>query len=396
MSILLSVLSLWLFALSYDVDVGPRWGPRVFAGALAVTYAVVGALIGARQPRNLVGWLFCGVGLCFGILAFSDEYAAYALLKAPGTLPAGMQMAWLSNWIWIPPFSLAIAFLPLLFPAGHLPSRRWRPVAWMAASASIIVSVFYAFTPGPLGNFGLVVNPFGIEQFGGTLPFVFGVFTVAILAIALASALSLVRRTRRSVGVERQQLKWFGFAVGLLIPSTLAGNTVPTIGPPILIAALLGIPIATGIAILRYRLYDIDLLIRRTLVYSALTAMLALVYFGSIVLLQQSARALTGQQQNEIVTVVSTLAIAALFVPLRQRIQNTIDRRLYRRKYDAARVLAQFAATARDEVDLNRLSEQLRAVVDETMQPTQVSLWLKPSAGQPQQEMQSERRVTLR
>jgi hypothetical protein len=373
-SLALTVAGFIFFIANYDTPVKQGWGPRGYQAAIAVTYAIVGLAISARHPRNMVGWLFAGVGVTSAISYFAIEYATYALLTAPGTLPAGAELAWLSNWIWLPAAVPIVAFLPMLFPHGHLPSPRWRPVAWLGIGSIILLTVVWMILPGPLNDFPDLDNPFGIEGETSTLLGLFIAGEVLVVLLSAAVAVDLVRRFRHSGGVERQQLKWFAYATVLLvvfIPAVL----LPSVGSLLVIAGLLGIPIATGVAILRYRLYDIDLLINRTLVYGALTATLALIYWGGVAGLQALFRPLFGQG-NDLAIVISTLAIAALFLPLRQRIQGFIDRRFYRRKYDAAKTLTAFSRTARDEVELDRLAGRLVAVVEETMQPAHVSLWL--------------------
>ncbi|MCA1553536.1 MAG: hypothetical protein LC737_04075, partial [Chloroflexi bacterium] len=305
-------------------------------------------------------------------------YAVYALLAHPGALPAGELMAWLQGSIWILPVGLLLSWLPLLFPNGQFLSPRWRFVASGAGIFFVLAWLFYVMIPGPMQNFSTLDNPFGIEGAATTLNV--GLFSSLALGFAtiVASWFSLYLRVRRSSEIEREQIKWLLYALALAIlvaPISSADSSLA----PLLIAAFFAVPIAVGIAILRYRLYDIDVIIRRTLIYSILTASLTLVYFASILILQQLARTLTGQQQSEIVTVVSTLAIAAVFVPLRNHIQNRIDHRFYRRKYDAQQILAEFSASIRDEVELRQLREDMLRVVNETMQPAHVSLWLTPT-----------------
>jgi hypothetical protein len=351
LSLTLTGVGLWLLALTYTTDIGPRWGFRGVETTLAVTFSTVGALIASRHPRNLIGWFFCWVGLASGIAGFAEGYAVYALLTRPGALPAGEVMAWLRNWIWVTYAVPALTFLPLLFPEGRLPSPRWQPVVWLVVGNMAAMTFGVAFRPGQLKNFYYLNNPFGIEGAGDILEVVFGIAMMILSATAFAAAASLILRLRRSTGGERQQLKWVAYAAALWAFVSPAGSTVPTVGPLLFIAGMLGLPISVGIAILRYRLYDIDILIRRTLIYSVLTGTLALVYFGGVILLQGVFRALTGQT-SELAIIVSTLTIAGLFAPLRRRIQDVIDRRFYRRKYDAEQVLAAFAETCRDETDL--------------------------------------------
>ncbi len=296
-------------------------------------------------------------------------------------------MLWLTAWFGGPIVFALFALVFLLFPNGRLPSRRWRPVVWLELVAAVCL-VAWAFEPGLLGNLGLVrvSNPFGIQGAAallGTLGLV-GLFVT--LAVALAGGISLVLRFRRARGVERQQIKWFAFS-GVLFCAVFAAGpfswdlpqspATAWIWPVLFLAGASTIPVAVGIAILRYRLYDIDLIINRTLVYGSMTSTLALVYVGSVVGLQAALRGLTGQEST-LAVVASTLVIAALFTPLRRRVQAFVDRRFYRRKYDAAKTLAAFSARLRDETDLDTLGRDLTAVARDAIQPEHVSLWLRP------------------
>ena len=278
-------------------------------------------------------------------------------------------------------------FLALLFPDGQLTSRRWRPFAWFAATVVVMGIVAAAFSPGPIRGLEPINNPLGIE---GAPDVVVGV-QVLIFGLGIGAAASVFARLRRTRGVECQQLKWFAYAVAMLVSSTILTNVVSVatgvewlrwVGYLPTIVGLVGWPVAVGIAILRYRLYNIDLLINRTLVYVTLTAILAGVYLGGVSATQAIFRAITGQEhQPQVAVVVSTLVIAALFTPLRRRIQSFIDRRFYRRKYDARKTLEDFSAKLRDTTDLEALDNDLVRVVRETMQPAHVSLWLRAESG---------------
>jgi hypothetical protein len=350
-----------------------------------VSAALVGGLIASRQPRNPVGWFVAGHALCFALGEFTRQYAIYGLLTEPGSLPAAGAMISPPYWIWYPGIMLVFSFLPLYFPDGRLISRRWRLVAWLAVSVTVVLTVFAAVQPGS-GETRGIPNPLGIEVEGlSPLAGVFGVVVPATwLALGVASVTSLVMRFLRSRGEERQQIKWFVYAMVLVIFYTLAdllfvrGLVSAVVSTVLGVVFFTGPFVAIGVAVLKYRLYDVDLVINRTLVYGLLTASLVLVYFGSIVLLQALFRALTGQE-SQLAVVASTLAIAALFNPLRRRIQAFVDRRFYRRKYDAAKTLAQFSSKLRNETDLDRLGSELVGVVQETMQPAHVSLWLRPA-----------------
>jgi hypothetical protein len=355
---------------------------------LFMSFATVGALVASRQPGNALGWIFCYLGLSFPLAGAGEEYALYALVTEPGSLPGGEALVWLAALLGGPIVFAVFALFFLLFPNGRLLSRRWRLVVWLDLIA--VVCLFaWAFEPGPLGNLGLVriANPFGVEGLAaliGTLGLV-GLFMT--LAVAVAGGISLVVRFRRARGVERQQLKWFSFS-GVVFCAVFAIAPVLWYLPDSpgtewiwTVLFLLGastVPIAVGIAILRYRLYDIDLLINRTLVYGSLTVTLVLVYLGSVVLLQEIVRAVTGGE-SQLAVVASTLVIAALFNPLRRRIQSFINRRFYRTRYDAAKTLEALSARLRDETDVGELSNDLLGVVHETVHPEHASLWLRPS-----------------
>ena len=353
-----------------------------------VSFATVGALVASRQPGNLIGWIFCALGLFLPLAGASEEYALYALVTQPGSLPGGEVMAWLAAWFAGAINFAMLAFVLLLFPDGRLLSRRWRFVVWVNLIAILLIFA-WNFEPGLIESLGLlkVANPFGVAGAGALLKALGEIGFFLVLAVAIAGAISLVIRFRRSRGEERQQIKWFVFA-GAVFCAVLAVApvlwTLPLspatewIWPTLFLLGLGTIPAATGVAILKYRLYEIDILINRTLVYGSLTALLALVYIGGVATTQAILRVLTGQQeQPQLAIVVSTLVIAALFAPLRRRIQSFIDRRFYRSKYDARKTLEAFSTKLRDETDLNALSDDLVGVVRETMQPAHVSLWLR-------------------
>ena len=350
--------------------------------ALALAFPTVGAIIASGRPGNAVGWTFCAIGLCGGASIFFAQYGIYALVTNPDSLPAGVIATWIATWVWLPSVTLTITFLLLLFPHGRLLSPRWRPVAWLAAAVTMAGTVLLAIVPWDLLNPGVPAqNPVGVESLGylGIAPPV-PIFLIGI-PTTLLSVASLVLRFRRSRGEERQQLKWFVYAGVLIVGALFIPLLVPGAASSVLQLLVMPLlPVAAGVAILRHRLYEIDLLINRTLVYGSLTAMLALVYFGGVAATQAIFQALTGQeQQPQLAIVVSTLVIAALYNPLRRRIQGFIDRRFYRRKYDAAKTLEAFSAKLRDETDLDALNAELVGVVRERMQPAHVSLWLRPS-----------------
>jgi hypothetical protein len=376
---------------------------------LFVTYLafpIVGAVTASRRPRNPIGWICLSAGLFWWLIIVSGDYSAYGL-AVPGSVPFPVTIyALLYAWLWVPAVGLLGIFMILLFPDGKLPSRRWRPLAWLAGVVIVVESVAVFLTPGPLDGLGGERNPFGLKGY----PWLEVLQWVVLLLLPicmLGAAASLVLRFRRSRGEVRQQIKWLAFAasfmgsVYLFIMSAgfidwliSAPGTQSDLGTETLWGALLedvmllsftAIPVAIGFAILRYRLYDIDIVINRTLVYGSLTAMLVALYFGGVVFLQYASRILTGGE-SQLAIVASTLAIAALFNPLRRRIQSFIDRRFYRRKYDAQKTLSTFSEKLREETDLEALNAELLSVIRETMQPEHVSLWLKPAGGSGHQE----------
>ncbi|HEX2741576.1 MAG TPA: hypothetical protein VHM69_14120 [Rubrobacter sp.] len=375
-------------------SVGGIDGLLIFLPFLA--FPIVGALVASKRPRNPIGWLCLTAGLFWMLIVLGDQSTAYGLATT-GSPPGPVMLDALTLFAWVPPVGLLGAFMVMLFPDGRLPSRRWRPLAWFSGAAILLASVALELEPGRLSYRGGVRNPLGIEGH----PWIQVVAVICILLLPLciiASAFSLISRYRRSSREVRQQIKWLAFAasfVGVTYLSALisglflAPDSLFTEGKSpawvsLLFSAVLisyaGIPTAIGIAILKYRLYDIDILINRTLVYGSLTATLAAFYFAGVAATQTTFRAITGQeQQPQLAVVISTLAIAALFGPLRRRIQIVIDRRFYRRKYDAARILGTFSTRLREEVDLKSLRDDLLEVVRETVQPAHVSLWLRPS-----------------
>jgi hypothetical protein len=385
LSIALTALSLFLLALNLTHPGTHIYAPWLDNTLIGISYAPVGALIASRHPANLVGWLLCLSGVVISVSHFSAQYAIYALLARPDSLPAGEALAWIASWLLPIIIGLSVFYI-LLFPTGRLPSRRWRWLAWLTV-AFMVVGVFTsAFSSGALmGVLGPIRNPLGIE---GLTNIYRAVLYILSPALFVPTALSLFVRLHRAIGVERQQIKWFVYAAAAsVIATTLAYNIPGVIDTPLWfervgfalnIATIPAIPVAIGIAILRYRLYEIDLIINRTLVYGSLTAMLAVLYFGGVATTEAIFRTLTGQeQQPQLAIVVSTLAIAALFNPLRRRIQEFIDRRFYRSKYDARKTLEAFSTTLRDETDLDVLSGDLMGVVQDTMQPAHVSFWLR-------------------
>jgi hypothetical protein len=356
-------------------------------------FMIVGAVVVAHRPGNAVGWIFSTIGLLAGSGAFAWQYAEYAYITQGGSLPGAMVAAWYNSWFWYPLFSLVSVFTLLLFPTGRLLSPRWRPVAFLAAATTVAIVVLNALAPTiALGEQITVRNPIGVAAIPDPADSPVGAVLIGLLVVCTgAGVLSLVLRFRRSQGVERQQLKWFTYVSALVFLVLALGQLF---GEVAVVDVLLGIgftlvPVAAGIAILRYRLYDIDRLINRTLVYGLLTALLAGVYVGAVLVLGQLFGGVTGDPPSWAVAGV-TLAVAALFQPTRRRIQAVVDRRFNRRKYNTAKTIQAYSTRLRDQIDLDTLSTELLAVVDQTMEPTRVSLWLRPapsgSSGTPRSE----------
>jgi hypothetical protein len=356
-----------------------------YGNTFVVIDATVGAIVASRRPENTVGWLLCLSGVAVGASTFISQYAIYALLARPGSLPAGEAAAWIASWSLPIIIGLQVSYLTL-FPTGRLPSRRWRPAAWLIVGVVVAAVISSAFASDAyMGSLGPIRNPLAIDGFSEVYK---AVSLTAFPLLYVVAASSLFVRLRYATEVERQQLKWLayaaaGFALGVILVLLSGVLNTPAwfdrTANAVFLATSEGIIVAIGIAILRYRLYDIELLINRTLVYGLLTAVLALVYFGGVTATQALFRTLTSEEQlPQLIVVASTLLIAALFTPLRRRIQSFIDRSFYRSKYDAAKTLEGFSIKLRDETDLEALSGDLVEVVRETMQPAHVSLWLRP------------------
>jgi hypothetical protein len=396
-SALLLLLAVVLVILNRDLG----WralSPHMF---LVPGFAVVGLVLAVRRPRHPIGWLFVAMGLVAAIHAFAFEYAVRALATAPGSLPAPEWLAWVAYWTW-PLNLLGLALLLLLFPDGRLPSRRWHLVPWLLGLAFVGITSWTMLHPTVM-DVGVVkiANPAGIAalddraiQGVGLVPGI--VVTTAVLVGSVACALAPFVRRRRAQPIERQQLKWLAAvaaASGLagaagFVMAGFGNTSVALAGRLLLLLALVGIavgiPAAVGVAILRYRLYDLDRLINRTLVYGLLTILLGGLYVAIVLSLGQLAGGI-GADRPSWAVACATLVVAALFQPARRRIQQVVDRRFDRRRYDAAKTVEAFSTRLRDEIDLDSLAAELLAVVEQTTQPTQASLWLRPSQAPRQQ-----------
>jgi hypothetical protein len=373
LTLALTAVNFYLVALNVSLDV-PAYVFWPELTSIAVGYAVIGAIIAARLPEHPIGWICCAIGLIAAVDHFGGEFALYALVALPQPLPGGEAMLWLQGWFWML-FVGLIVFLLLLFPTGRLPGRRWRPFAWVSA---IVISAGVIWSSAISPDIGFDAPPSPVQ--------------LSVLLLGGVAAASMVVGRRSARGVERQQIKWLLYVGPVFFVASalhigfyyfwLAERSWGLWASYFLVAVggLSG-PLSIGVAILRYRLYEIDLLVNRTLVYGSLTTMLIALYFGAIVVLQRVFVLVTGQTST-LAVVASTLAIAALFSPLLGRIQGFVDRRFYRSKYDAARTLAAFSAKLREQTDLDALSDDLVGVVRERMQPAHASLWLRLTTAQ--------------
>ena len=345
---------------------------------MALAFAVVGAFISVKRPGNLVGWALtlAGVGILLaGVLGGYAELAVFA--KPEAGLAGGEAAAAIASGAWTA--LIAGVFLLLaVFPSGRLPSARWRPVAAFVLICMPIIWLGVVTVPGELDPpFEAYENPLVLTHGDAYLWLVYILIVPSLVSVAAAAA-GLILRFRRSQGIERQQYKWLAASAGLLIvilPIAGAFNWSGVAGAALSIA-LVALPVSVGVAVFRYRLYEIDQIVNRAVVYGAATALLSGLYFGIVIGLQAAFSGLT--RGNDLAIAGSTLAVAALFRPVRRRIQAFVDRRFYRRRYDAAQTLGTFSTRLRDEIDLDELGSDLGAVVRETMQPTHLSLWIRP------------------
>ena len=383
------VAALTVFALTVDLLSGKpeRLAVRIAEWSfttLAVPLAVVGALITSRRPGNRVGILLLVGGLSISVEKVAEELTSYGV-RVPGAVPGVGLIGWVSNLAWIPSI-LMLLLLPVLFPDGQPPSPRWRPVVWAIVAGAVVTTVLAALIPR-IGIEPSLRSPLGLPGSAGVaLERVLRLVFLGLPVAAVAAMAAMIVRFRRARGVERQQLKWLAYAGGVVVVATVAQDTWLGGWPVAAATALLwAIPVAIGVAILRYRLYDIDRIINRTLVYGLLTMLLGLGYAGMVLVLGQLFGGIGDQPPGWVIASV-TLAVAALAQPARRRIQQAVDRRFNRRRYDAAKTIEAFSTHLRDQVDLATLTVELLAVVNHTVEPTSSSLWLR---SQPQRERQT-------
>ena len=375
--------SLLATLLGDPIPVDETWGFRGSGTVYALSIASVGWVIANRHPRHAVGWTLSGAGLCASLLAFGEGYGLYNVVNTGSDLPGSVVVSWMTSGIWIPMLGF-LALMMLVFPTGRLPSPRWRPVVWMLPFTILLALLTESFSTGVLDSGVVKVdNPYG--RFG-VPEWLREMAPLPLVICVLLAAMAIGLRVRRAGGEERAQLKWL-MASGFFMGTTFVAFGLSTVAAPFLIdeleavnaVSVVSIPLATGIAIVKYRLYDIDLIINRTLVYGGLTAILAALYFVLVVAFQRALAPVT--EQSDVAVAASTLAVAALFRPLRGWVQSFIDRRFYRSHYDAAKTLESFSARLRNEIDLDNLSSELLGVVSDTMRPRHASIWLKTGAG---------------
>ena len=384
--IIFAAAGLALLAASFGIALPESWGFRGFTAIFAVMFGTLGALLVSAR-RSLIGWLLLVAGLLSGIQCFGEEYAIYGIVARPGSLPGSAYLGWLNSWIWVFIIALVGIFIPLLFPNGRFLSPRWRIVAIATIAVSVFLASELSITDGPLNNAPFVSNPFGVPGIKGLdvvtgtpyPPFLIGYG--GMVACALAAIASVAVRFRRARGVERQQMKFLAFGGGILVLGFIAGAGLQQqgkVGQIFFIASLQIVPISVAIAVLRYRLYDIDVLINRTIVYVVTSAAIGITFFTGIVILQSALRPWTGG--SELAVAASTLLCFALFQPVGRRVQSAVDRRFYRSRYDAGRTLDSFTSRLASEVDLDAVGAELADAVGTTLRPAHVSLWLRRPA----------------
>jgi hypothetical protein len=349
---------------------------------VALSFAVVGAVVAAGAPRNSIGWLLLAIGLGLALLGLTQALVEVEL-ASPGSVPAASAFAWLSPNIGFAALLAIMALLPRL-PSGTFLSRRWRVIDLLAVAAFVTGSAV-SFEPGPIADYPEFDNPLGIPGFDTVNALVEPIALVLLLALLAASLASVVVRFRKARGIERLQLKWVGLSIAVTVVLWLAALAFSFSDSDSLIwvvwsLSLCTVPVSIGVAVLRYRLYDIDRVISKTLVYGSLTVLLGAAYAGLVLAGQALFSSFAGG--SDLAIAVSTLVVAALFLPARSRVQRLVDRRFYRRRYDAQRTLEAFGARLREQVDLETLQAELRGVVADAMQPAHVSLWRREvSAG---------------
>ncbi len=375
-----TLAGLTLLALSWSTPTPDSWGFRGFTTIFATGFGGAGANLAFRRPTNRIGWVLLFSGTMSAVQVLAEEYAIYGVIGRDMPLPGAVFAGWMESWIWLVGVVPIVTFTLLLFPNGSLPSPRWRIVVWLAVIDAAIGVFCLAFAAGPLNNAPFIENPYPLLAHDIGQPIWVSAF-IGVMFLALASAASAGVRYRRAAGIERQQMKWLAFQAAVLAVATVLTSFAQIFAPDLKIVQVVFIlsialmPPAIGIAVLRYRLYDIDVIINRALVYGATTAAIGAAFFVGIVVLQAALRPITGG--SEVAVAASTLLSFALFQPMRRAMQSTVDQRFYRARYDAARTLDRFTSDLAGEVDLTAVRASLIDAVGETVQPTHASVWLR-------------------
>ena len=377
-----------LTVLGSSADTPDSWGLPGFASVFGLTFGSVGLVVARRLPRTVIGWLFLAIGGFFAVEGLIIAYSIAGVLAFPGRLPGARESAWALTWIWVPAVVLAAGVLPLVFPDGRLPSRRWQPALVVCAVAIVLPSTILSLVPGPIVQATYVVNPLGNNALSMDSPAVGSVIFLPLVASIAFGAAALLSRFRRATGDARQQIKWLllscaglGLGLGLSGLEFVVTGTQTKPFQVVVLAGALGIPVAAGLAILRYRLYEIDRIISRTLAYAVVTAVLAIIFVAVVLGLQAGLSTVT--QANTLAVAASTVLVATLFQPLRARVQRVADRRFNRSRYDAERTVAAFAARLSDVTDASALRDELSAAVDGSIQPLSLGIWLRTDRGEP-------------
>jgi hypothetical protein len=387
MSRAILVVDLVLLAVAFVI--GAMDGPldyfalifQLLFSVIVLGLSIIGSLIVAKQPDNRVGWLFLAASVGIAVSTASFNYISLSVHRFALALPGTVFVAWLSSWIMIPTLISLVIFVPLLFPTGHVPSPRWRPVARFGLVGICLTTIGSAMVAGPLDSLG-VDNPFGVPLSHPLVDIVGGLDAISGLLLFTLTAVSVISRYRHGTPLERLQLRWFAFpaVVGIVLLGT---SSVVNVGP-VSDAAWIGmliclalLPIAIGIAILRHRLFDIDLVIKRTISYAVLSVLLIGLEVAGILVLEGLLTLVIEGQSQALAIALSTLAVATLFQPARRRIQRWVDRRFDRSRYDAAHVIAGFSARLRDRVDLDTVATEIAGTIGETMRPKSVSVWVR-------------------
>ncbi len=360
----------------------PGGGPPLFVAvfaALILSLTSVGGYIALRVPGNPIGWLMATAGMTTAVAIFGGTYVQFDHVLAGDRLPFAVVMAWLSSWLFVATLGALAVFLPLLFPTGRFLSRRWAAIGWIGVAGAVLSAAGGAFAPGPLSSAPWLANPLGIEPLADLLAGAETVGNAVAPFVFLGAIVSVILRFRRADALERHQLKWFAFVSAIAIVGL--GLAIPNNGPVAdagWVIGLLGLatlPVAIGIAILRYRLYDIDRIISRTVSWAIVSGLLAAVFVGALVGLQAALVDATGE--SSLAVAASTLLTFSVFQPVRRRVQRAVDRRFNRARYDAQRTVENFAGRVREEMDLATLGSTLSATADDAVHPTSSTVWLR-------------------